>query len=55
MEKFHVPGGLICVGLAVDPTLTPADRLVGQVRRFSGGSARFNECMHELRVVCSHY
>jgi translation initiation factor 2 gamma subunit (eIF-2gamma) len=33
MEELHVPGGLICVGLAMDPTLTLADRLVGQLRR----------------------
>lgn len=30
--QFAVPGGLIGVGLTVDPTLTRADRLVGQVR-----------------------
>jgi hypothetical protein len=29
--QFAVPGGLIGVGLLVDPTLTRADRLVGQV------------------------
>eukprot|EP00775_Hariotina_reticulata_P008037 gene8037-8232_t len=29
--QFAVPGGLIGVGLTVDPTLTRADRLVGQV------------------------
>lgn len=29
--KFAVPGGLIGVGTLVDPTLTRADRLVGQV------------------------
>jgi translation initiation factor 2 gamma subunit (eIF-2gamma) len=29
--KFAVPGGLIGVGTSVDPTLTRADRLVGQV------------------------
>lgn len=31
--QYAVPGGLIGVGLTVDPTLTRADRLVGQVRR----------------------
>lgn len=30
--QFAVPGGLIGVGTTVDPTLTRADRLVGQVR-----------------------
>ena len=30
--QYAVPGGLIGVGLTVDPTLTRADRLVGQVR-----------------------
>jgi translation initiation factor 2 subunit 3 len=30
--KYAVPGGLIGVGTTVDPTLTRADRLVGQVR-----------------------
>lgn len=29
--KFAVPGGLIGVGTKIDPTLTRADRLVGQV------------------------
>lgn len=29
--QFAVPGGLIGVGTTVDPTLTRADRLVGQV------------------------
>ena len=29
--QYAVPGGLIGVGLQVDPTLTRADRLVGQV------------------------
>lgn len=29
--QFAVPGGLIGVGTSVDPTLTRADRLVGQV------------------------
>ena len=30
--QYAVPGGLIGVGTSVDPTLTRADRLVGQVR-----------------------
>ena len=29
---YAVPGGLIGVGTKIDPTLTRADRLVGQVR-----------------------
>lgn len=29
--QYAVPGGLIGVGLTVDPTLTRADKLVGQV------------------------
>ena len=29
--QFAVPGGLIGVGTTMDPTLTRADRLVGQV------------------------
>merc|ERR1712167_128710 len=29
--KYAVPGGLIGVGTKIDPTLTRADRLVGQV------------------------
>ena len=34
--QYAVPGGLIGVGTTVDPTLTRADRLVGQVRRARG-------------------
>ena len=34
--QFAVPGGLIGVGLIVDPTLTRADRLVGQVLGHKG-------------------
>ncbi|CAB1119161.1 unnamed protein product [Ectocarpus sp. CCAP 1310/34] len=34
--KFAVPGGLIGVGTRVDPTLTRADRLVGQVLGLKG-------------------
>ena len=30
--QYAVPGGLIGVGTLIDPTLTRADRLVGQVR-----------------------
>jgi translation initiation factor 2 subunit 3 len=39
--QYAVPGGLIGVGLTVDPTLTRADRLVGQVRLTS------KACMNE--------
>jgi translation initiation factor 2 subunit 3 len=35
--EFAVPGGLIGVGTRIDPTLTRADRLVGQVLGHSGG------------------
>jgi hypothetical protein len=35
--QYAVPGGLIGVGLTVDPTLTRADRLVGQVRWGAAG------------------
>lgn len=34
--QFAVPGGLIGVGTRIDPTLTRADRLVGQVLGLSG-------------------
>jgi len=34
--QYAVPGGLIGVGLMVDPTLTRADRLVGQVLGVKG-------------------
>ena len=34
--QFAVPGGLIGVGTTVDPTLTRADRLVGQVGGWVG-------------------
>ena len=34
--QYAVPGGLIGVGLLVDPTLTRADRLVGQVLGVKG-------------------
>jgi hypothetical protein len=36
--QYAVPGGLIGVGTTVDPTLTRADRLVGQVRGSPEGS-----------------
>ena len=34
--QFAVPGGLIAVGLKVDPTLTRANRLVGMVMGYPG-------------------
>eukprot|EP00940_MAST-03C_sp_MAST-3C-sp2_P001816 g1816.t1 len=34
--KFAVPGGLIGIGTKIDPTLTRADRLVGQVLGLKG-------------------
>jgi translation initiation factor 2 gamma subunit (eIF-2gamma) len=40
MLQYAVPGGLIGVGLTVDPTLTRADRLVGQVRLRVAGVIR---------------
>lgn len=33
---YAVPGGLIGVGLKIDPYLTRGDRLVGRVRKFLG-------------------
>lgn len=36
--QYAVPGGLIGVGTTVDPTLTRADRLVGQVRTAGWGA-----------------
>jgi translation initiation factor 2 subunit 3 len=37
--QYAVPGGLIGVGTTVDPTLTRADRLVGQVGERKGERA----------------
>lgn len=45
--QYAVPGGLIGVGLTVDPTLTRADRLVGQVL---GGVGDLPEVYSELEV-----
>jgi translation initiation factor 2 gamma subunit (eIF-2gamma) len=39
--KFAVPGGLIGVGTKIDPTLTRADRLVGQVTIFLSSTPFF--------------
>lgn len=44
--QYAVPGGLIGVGLTVDPTLTRADRLVGQVRRGSGAAGMAGAFVH---------
>ncbi|KAJ6327009.1 hypothetical protein OIU78_013989 [Salix suchowensis] len=45
--QFAVPGGLIGVGTTMDPTLTPADRLVGQVL---GDVGSLPEVFGELEV-----
>jgi translation initiation factor 2 gamma subunit (eIF-2gamma) len=45
--QYAVPGGLIGVGTKIDPTLTRADRLVGQVL---GEVGRLPEIYHELEV-----
>lgn len=45
--QFAVPGGLIGVGTNIDPTLTRADRLVGQVVGYKG---LLPECFVEIEV-----
>lgn len=45
--QFAVPGGLIGVGTKIDPTLTRADRLVGQVL---GRPGELPECYVEIEV-----
>ncbi|OEH75923.1 eukaryotic translation initiation factor 2 gamma [Cyclospora cayetanensis] len=45
--QFAVPGGLIGVGTRVDPTLTRADRLVGQVL---GHPGKLPDCYIEIDV-----
>jgi len=45
--QFAVPGGLIGVGTMIDPTLTRADRLVGQVL---GSVGNLPEIYTELEV-----
>uniref|UniRef100_A0A7S2TP95 protein-synthesizing GTPase n=1 Tax=Lotharella oceanica TaxID=641309 RepID=A0A7S2TP95_9EUKA len=45
--KFAVPGGLIGVGTKIDPTLTRADRLVGQVL---GAVGALPEIFTELEI-----
>ncbi len=60
--QFAVPGGLIGVGTTVDPTLTRADRLVGQVRGAGeggwwgeeAGGGRRHACSGAGRAVCSN-
>lgn len=45
--KYAVPGGLIGVGTRIDPTLTRADRLVGQVL---GGVGALPAIFTELEI-----
>jgi translation initiation factor 2 subunit 3 len=45
--QFAVPGGLIGVGTKIDPTLTRADRLVGQVL---GLKNRLPDCFAEVEI-----
>ena len=45
--QYAVPGGLIGVGTKIDPTLTRADRLVGQVLGLRG---RLPECFAEVEI-----
>ena len=45
--QFAVPGGLIGVGTKIDPTLTRADRLVGQVLGLRG---ELPPCFSEVEV-----
>eukprot|EP00520_Triparma_pacifica_P006679 CAMPEP_0118654704 /NCGR_PEP_ID=MMETSP0785-20121206/12534_1 /TAXON_ID=91992 /ORGANISM="Bolidomonas pacifica, Strain CCMP 1866" /LENGTH=455 /DNA_ID=CAMNT_0006547387 /DNA_START=164 /DNA_END=1528 /DNA_ORIENTATION=+ len=45
--QFAVPGGLIGVGTKIDPTLTRADRLVGQVLGLKG---RLPSCFAEVEI-----
>jgi translation initiation factor 2 subunit 3 len=47
--KYAVPGGLIGVGTKIDPTLTRADRLVGQVKLDSRRNALIFETSRNLR------
>ncbi|MFQ6620854.1 hypothetical protein Gotur_001893 [Gossypium turneri] len=51
--QFAVPGGLIGVGTTMDPTLTRADRLVGQVLGEVGSLPDvFVELEREMGLVC---
>ncbi|GBE59813.1 eukaryotic translation initiation factor 2 gamma [Babesia ovata] len=45
--QFAVPGGLVGVGTAMDPTLTRADRLVGQV---IGHVGKLPDCFIEIEM-----
>ncbi|GMH55562.1 hypothetical protein TL16_g01937 [Triparma laevis f. inornata] len=45
--QYAVPGGLIGVGTKIDPTLTRADRLVGQVLGLKG---KLPECFAEVEI-----
>ena len=49
--QYAVPGGLIGVGLTVDPTLTRADRLVGQVRTGAEKGMRYRG--HDAGMICT--
>ena len=52
--QYAVPGGLIGVGTKIDPTLTRADRLVGQVLGHTGCLpdvfTEVRACFHLLRA-----
>ena len=47
-----MPGGLIGVGTQMDPTLTRADRLVGQVL---GHAGTLPEVFGEIEVSCHRW
>ncbi len=47
--QYAVPGGLIGVGTKIDPTLTRADRLVGQVL---GLRDQLPDIFTEIEVSC---
>lgn len=46
--QYAIPGGLIGVGTTMDPTLTRADRLVGQV---IGYINTLPDCFIEIEVT----
>jgi|TARA_B110000285_G_C15050600_1_gene576753 translation initiation factor 2 subunit 3 len=45
---YAVPGGLIGVGMKVDPSLTRADQLVGQI---IGHSGKMPEVLSEIELT----
>jgi translation initiation factor 2 gamma subunit (eIF-2gamma) len=49
--QYAVPGGLIGVGLTVDPTLTRADRVVGQVRPGGRGGGCTTQALAGLTIT----